>query len=423
MTPWDLFKRRLLEEWRFQYRVWRTVLDWTVILYLGIPALVFLWIQYRSGWEADSWIGDVPSWGWIGISYLFLWSGKIRLGLREGDLLFLRQQRKWMQTLMGSGLVYSFLFHMLATGGFLLLSGPLLIGHWNLSREEVGIWGVFLLLVRWDLSLFRCMWASVVPAWKRWMGYTFFGVGLFPIWAALVPWSLSSPTVTKFGWILAAVVAWFLLRCRLTAEGLFLDDVAREQEYRLRFVAWFLQGGGVLPRRKDFQPRRPWLLRRSQPLFRQRTCAAILAESVLKPLLRLGKHLRVYLQMAGLLLVGVLWVPGPMKAVVSLLSWFLFYFWGRSCWREFTSSTGVSLFPWEKGTIREAFRIYTFWVTLPGFSLISLGTGWMWWGWAGLVVGAVAGPLSCWLGAEIGGRWAHHPFLEKNRWREGDFSK
>ncbi len=97
-------------------------------------------------------------------------------------------------------------------------------------------------------------------------------------------------------WILAAVVAWFLLRCRLTAEGLFLDDVAREQEYRLRFVAWFLQGGGVLPRRKDFQPRRPWLLRRSQPLFRQRTCAAILAESVLKPLLRLGKRLRVYLR-------------------------------------------------------------------------------------------------------------------------------
>ncbi len=55
MTPRDLFKRRLLEEWRFQYRVWRTVLDWTVILYLGIPALVFLWIQYRSGWgRADS---------------------------------------------------------------------------------------------------------------------------------------------------------------------------------------------------------------------------------------------------------------------------------------------------------------------------------------------------------------------------------
>lgn len=416
MTPFSLFKSRLFEEWRFQYRVWRSALDWTVVLYLVVPALVFLWVQYRSWWEVDSWMGHVPSWGFMLVSYLFLWSGKVRLGLREGDLLFLRQQREWIRTLMGSGLVYSFLFHVMATGGFLLLSGPLLIGHWGVSLREVGVWGVFLLLVRWDLSLHRCMWASVAPTWKRWLGQALLGVGLLPVWVVSVRWGLSSPEVTAIGWIPAAAAAWFLLRRRLAVEGLFLDDVAREREYRLRFAALLQQGGGVLPERKAFRLRRPWLLRQSQPLFRQRTSAGILAESALKPLVRLWRHLRNYMQITGLHLAGVTLVPGPMKRVVWLIAWLLLYSWGRSCWREFTSSTGVSMFPWEKETVREAFRIYTFWVTLPGFFLISLGTGWILWGWAGLVAGAVAGPLLCRAGAVIGGQLEPHRFLGENRW-------
>lgn len=111
------------------------------------------------------------------------------------------------------------------------------------------------------------------------------------------------------------------------------------------------------------------------------------------------------MQITGLHLAGVTLVPGPMKRVVWLIAWLLLYSWGRSCWREFTSSTGVSMFPWEKETVREAFRIYTFWVTLPGFFLISLGTGWILWGWAGLVAGAVAALSSAGREPLSGGNW------------------
>lgn len=40
ITPAKLFKKRIVSDWKFQYKVWRMAIDWTVALYIVIPAII-----------------------------------------------------------------------------------------------------------------------------------------------------------------------------------------------------------------------------------------------------------------------------------------------------------------------------------------------------------------------------------------------
>ena len=50
MSSWKLFRDRYIRDRKYQYRVIRSIADWTIIIYLIIPALLFIIFQYRSWW-------------------------------------------------------------------------------------------------------------------------------------------------------------------------------------------------------------------------------------------------------------------------------------------------------------------------------------------------------------------------------------
>ena len=39
MSPGKLFAKRLFAELKFQFSIWRTTIDWTVALYIVLPAI------------------------------------------------------------------------------------------------------------------------------------------------------------------------------------------------------------------------------------------------------------------------------------------------------------------------------------------------------------------------------------------------
>lgn len=57
----ELFFHRLRKEWRYQYEVWKTAVDWVVWLYILIPALSVLGYQYYLVWDGIAeWVTLFP---------------------------------------------------------------------------------------------------------------------------------------------------------------------------------------------------------------------------------------------------------------------------------------------------------------------------------------------------------------------------
>jgi len=85
-----LFLQRLLKAWKFQYGVLKSIFDWTIILYLVVPAVIIFSFIYRSWWiEMQPWIEDIPLFLLFFGLYTLSWFGNIRTYIEEADTIFL----------------------------------------------------------------------------------------------------------------------------------------------------------------------------------------------------------------------------------------------------------------------------------------------------------------------------------------------
>jgi len=79
ITPTKIFYKRVISEWKFQYSVWRMAIDWTVALYIVIPAIIFGVCQYIELWQTQlPWLSNLPLQLFIGVIFLFTWEGTVR---------------------------------------------------------------------------------------------------------------------------------------------------------------------------------------------------------------------------------------------------------------------------------------------------------------------------------------------------------
>lgn len=94
MSSLAILFNRLLQDFRFQYKVVKMVLDWTVLLYIVVPGLVIAGFIYRSWWI------DLPAWNefvclpFIAVFiYLISWTSRYRTFVKEADEVFLLKHK------------------------------------------------------------------------------------------------------------------------------------------------------------------------------------------------------------------------------------------------------------------------------------------------------------------------------------------
>src|SRR5690554_7326474 len=124
----QLFYRRLWSNWKFQYGVLRTVVDWVTALYFFIPALAVVVYQYYTWWHA------VPSW-MDGVSFsliaiilsIYASTGAIRLFILDADQLFLVQRHRYYRSMMKLGMMYTIIFDFILTAAVIVMLTPFLL--------------------------------------------------------------------------------------------------------------------------------------------------------------------------------------------------------------------------------------------------------------------------------------------------------
>ena len=108
----SLFILRIRQNWKYQYGHIKAILDWTVIVYLVVPAIIIGAIIYRSWWiELPTWFEYVPFPFLFALFFLFLWNGHFQTYVREADRIFLIKNERLMLRMKRVGIIYSASFN------------------------------------------------------------------------------------------------------------------------------------------------------------------------------------------------------------------------------------------------------------------------------------------------------------------------
>lgn len=373
--------------------------DWTVALYIVIPALVYAGYNYAMWWtEAPVWAEAVPEQGWYALLYASSGFGGLRLFLNDADQLFLIRNRKWLNRLKVNGALYSSVLSAAKCMLLTMLVSPFLVKLHGAGVMTIGAagamtaaFGVHALFAERLLAL----------RFSSWM-YAAAKATLFSFLGAL--FMLAAPTGSEWGGAVAAAglltaSSISIARIRLRLAGTFFRDVAYEQERRMRFAALLL--GMVVPKASRLSRRRkPLLLNGSRRLFRKRTPDRVLAEAIVKSFLRSVTQLQLYVQFMAAGCFGLAAAQIAVKWLLLIGLSAAMAYWVRLFGKEALSSAYIQLFPWNDADKAEAIRKATPMLFVPAFALFGFLLGLTAYGWQ---EGVLLAPSGWFLGRAMGG--------------------
>lgn len=383
-----LFKRRMSEDLKLQLQVFRTVIDWTLALYILTPLLLIGFYHYYNWWQSvPSWIVPIPLELALGILFLFTWLGSIRLFLQEADLLFLIHDKKWSQGLIKRGIAFSFLIHFFSTLGLFLLIAPLFLLHYQISFLSFGLFGLFVFLMKATIALGKQILGVIsTNTWERISFLLFFFVGSGSLFLLMIILINQGAPVFILGLAIPIGIVAFLLRIRLRLRGSFFADVVHEGKERTRYMRLLL-GMSMNPAHSSrLRTKHSIFFRHSNHLFRNRRVQTVLVELGVKTFLRDRNQLLSYGRIAGISIFAILQVPLTLKWFLWPLLGLYFAYWCKNFWKGVEASSFLQLFHIPKEERFKARERVIRWLMLPGFLIISILVGWFTYHWVGALL-------------------------------------
>lgn len=329
MNGKQLWIKRAKLDWQYQSKILLSVFDWTIIVYLVIPSLVFGGIAYHSFWHTlPIWLNNVPLFVYFFGCYLLSWQGLIRTYMDEADQLYLLQHTSRMVGLRYISAFYSTCLILFKWLCIYLLFLPL-TNHFDQVK-----WSHYVQLIFYFFSL-----NMLIVTYKQ----------------AIYHFStLKKVFIDIFSFLLLACVSYFAVRSQLNNMNLsivvsnlfiflslwqikvyqgqyktFYTDVEKEQENKGKLIRFLFAVNPEInvPRVKKLK-KKSWLLwGNSTRIFSQRNPVNGVTELFIKEFLRGKSNVINFLQVISVTSTMVLVTPIWIKWLTFLAFWFFFKEW------------------------------------------------------------------------------------------------
>nr|WP_275296775.1 ABC transporter permease [Bacillus sp. REN10] len=336
----DRVKRHRL----FQYKMIRSILDWTVLLYIAVPAVIAATVIYRSWWL------DMPEWSnqfnliFLNVlAYVIGWFGSYRTYVQEADALFLFKHRVKFIQMKKWAFAYSFGQWVLKSLFITLILLPFLLFHFSFTLSENV--GFFLLLIGGTsfVTAIQTLFFFREAGWKQKLSRAaVFIVLLFGhllIFPAIIYQSMYSMAVG----VLLISIAFMLLWPRVTATAYFQDEVRKENELRSKLMNSIFQLSPDMEKPKVMKRKKPFLFRKSRRIFKQRTEEHGLIELFMKILIRNLTYLSGYVRLVSVTAGAIVVVPPVLFKVLILIGFsFFIHGWIINVWDQVILSHPIS---------------------------------------------------------------------------------
>ncbi|GIP34774.1 ABC transporter permease [Paenibacillus sp. J2TS4] len=397
MTPQQLFARRLKENAKFQWSILNMTVDWTVALYIVVPALFFLSIQYYD-WMVTppEWFSYIPFALVSFVLFLYASSGTLRCFLEAADQLVLLQHPHWVRELRRRGLLYTLTKQLIETAAILSFLTPFLTFAYSFTAATIVWLGIFTYLYKLNSQL---IWPLLETRYSGWrlvlLQIPLFCISFFLYFSGSY-WIMPIQPLALLLCILLSFAALVLWKKKLQgARALMVQDIRRDYEAKMKFT------GFVLANVTSIQPKsgrkRPLLFRSSNRLFNKRTAANGIAETGIKLFFRSKPSVLLYIQFVSVCSFGMIALPFPMKWVLWAAAAFLLSYMVKQNGQESRKGPFIKMFSWKDGVIREATKRMIVFTAMPGYLIISAVLGAAVYSWLGaMLLLPVGGVLGYW---------------------------
>lgn len=335
MTGFKLFIDRLVLNWSNQWRIFKMIADWTVMIYILIPATVIFFVIYRSWWlEAPEWVTSVPLSLFFVLGYIWSWQGNVRFFSEDADRVFLIRKKQLLYSLNRWGFFYSVIFHACFAGLFIILLLPFLLLHFQLNWPAVAGFFLFLLAMKYLLVYLKFYLYKISRKIIRFI----VGFLVFCTTAALAClgyfFLVNDGFVCMYGLSASIIAASIGLYSRLLNKtSLFETFLAIEREQKDRAAGVIYQLSLQTEKINVIKKNRPWLFPSSGIIFRKRTPANGFKELFIKLFLRNKLYLSSYIRMLVITAAAIMMIP-PVWAKILIFAVFAFMAgsWFESIW-------------------------------------------------------------------------------------------
>ncbi|WP_438347657.1 ABC transporter permease [Paenibacillus sp. FA6] len=383
-SPDSLFWRRLREHFRNQAVLLRSVIDWTVWLYILIPGILLASRLYYDLWVEGlpKWSEALPAGTYLALMLLIIYRSGIILFVQEGDVLFIRMNRRWMSGLMLRGAIYSMMSMLMMMTLTFIIIWPFLVQRLNMNAVEVTCYLIFSMMTGWVVAWIRHIVIVKFKGWRRellliptlgFIGFLYMKVSLIGIHE--VRWLLVIS-------ILLAFIVILLIRVRLRMQGTFMNDVREDSKRRMVLTNWVLSQAVDQPKPTRTKT---WIFRHSPYLYRSRSAERRLAGAAVKALFRNPQDRKLYLQFTAACILAIIFPPVIIKCLVLIAVYIMLTYWHARYWIGFLNDDWIALLPWSSEITSQARVIAIRSMLLPfavvmsiAFSLSWLGLVWGW---------------------------------------------
>ncbi|WP_242241755.1 ABC transporter permease [Bacillus cereus group sp. BfR-BA-01309] len=338
------FYKRLRHELGRKWKSIRSITDWTVALYIIIPALIFIGIYYRSLWIEELSMGETVYFG-LGllVFYVITYSRGVRSFFEQADGLFLISYPAHMQKLMQYGMTYTFIRIAITNVGVVVSMLPVLMKSIGVTKIQVVLFWLFFTVFRFMLSLLtRFIHVRVGKRWLLWtikniissISLSFFGLSLFLIY--------KNPfySIPSIG--LAVFLIIVLIKEKRNYKNCFFKEIEKEKEESMRWTSGIMQVGGHTAKPSSSN-KKPWMFPRSKKLLGKKKDSRIV-ESFLKEFFRTSSARIFYIQIVCISTVSIIMSPRWIAAIILAFALVGISRYARDYWNEFTKKMFLHLY-------------------------------------------------------------------------------
>ncbi|PFL66738.1 ABC transporter permease [Bacillus cereus] len=338
------FYKRLRHELGRKWKSIRSITDWTVALYIIIPALIFIGIYYRSLWMEELSMGETVYFG-LGLLafYVITYSRGVRSFFEQADSLFLILYPAHMQKLIQYGMTYTLIRIGITNVVVVVAMLPVLMKSIGVTKIQIVLFWLFFTAFRFMLSLLtRFIHIRVGKRWLLWIvknvifsiSLSFFGLSLFLINKN------SFYSILCIG--LAVLLIIVLIKEKLNYKNCFFKEVEKEKEESIRWTSGIMQVGGHTAKPSSSN-KKPWMFPRSKKFLGKKKESRIV-ESFLKEFFRTSSARIFYIQIVCISTVSIIMSPRWIAAIILVFALVAISRYARDYWNEFTKRMFLHLY-------------------------------------------------------------------------------
>lgn len=359
MSGNKLFIKRFLQQLHDQWNVIRSVLDWSIMLYIAIPAAAIAPFLYADIWRNihSYWDTHLPVSLLLTLILLLSGRGNIRTYLMDADLLFLIQKRRQIHQLKRCGFLTSLLSLFLFEIVLFVLALPVLtqIYHYPL----VQVLSLYLAASAFKLSLMtiKKLTDSVITRW------------LFIILAYSVA-DILLLTVAPALWVICSafcsIIMIYLNVIQLKKTNRWVKDLEIESTEQTKYIKLILNFSTGIEKPSVTRRKKPLILfHRSARIFKKRTKENGLLELLLKTFFRSKSYILSYCQLIVTTCIAAVLLPVWLKWLVYILFIWFINIWLKILFRKMSAHDFFTVVPFDSVIADPVWLRFQKWLAIP----------------------------------------------------------